>query len=178
MSADLEPQDLHCDEQQFRNDLGVEGQDITYAELTAHLAKGHLAAFDTYAELQEFVDCPEPILNKLGLLVETRNGITKARMILDTKQSGVKRITSQAQRVLLPRLFDAILQGLLVLPRITSGSDSSVSAFVLDFSDAFWQIPIAPSEQQFFCATGFIEGRRKWIAFLRAPQGSFAAPTL
>ena len=70
--VDLQPQGLHCDEQQFRNYPGVEEQDITDAELAAHLAKGHLAAFDSYAELTEFVDCPEPILNKLGLIVKTR----------------------------------------------------------------------------------------------------------
>lgn len=176
--ADLEPQDLRRGEQQFRSYPGVEEQDITDAELTAHLAKGHLAAFDSHAVLQEFMDCPKPILNKLGLIVTTGNGITKARMILDTEQRSVKRITSQAQRVLLPRLFDAILQILFFLIRVTNGSDSSVSAFVLDFSDAFWQMPIALSEQQFFCATGLIGGKRKCIAFLRVPQGSAAAPTL
>ena len=102
--AEIEPQDLRCDEQQFCNYSGLEEQAITDIELSTHLEKGHLAAFDTFEELQEFVDSPEPILNKLGLIVKTRNGITKARMILDTKQSGVKRITAQAQRVLLETL--------------------------------------------------------------------------
>ena len=113
--ADLQPQDIHCDEQQFCNYPGVEEQAITDAELAAHLAKGHLRAFDTHEELAAFVNSVKPILNKLGLIVKTRNGITKARMILDTKKSGVKRITSQAQRVTLPRLFDAILQILYLL---------------------------------------------------------------
>ena len=111
--ADVQPQDIHCDEQQFRNYPGVEENAITDAELSAHLEKGHIAAFDSYAELAQFVDSDNPILNKLGLIINTRNGITKARMILDTKQSMVKYITSQAQRVILPRLFDAILQLLL-----------------------------------------------------------------
>ena len=88
----MQPQGLHCDEQQLRNYPGVETQDITDAELAAHLEKGHLAAFDTYAELSEFADLQEPILNKLGLIVKTRNRITKARMIPDTKQSGVKHV--------------------------------------------------------------------------------------
>ena len=93
----------------------MEEQDITDAELAAHLAKGHLVVVDTHAELAAFVDSEEPILNRLGLMVKTSNGITKASMILDTKQSGVKRITSQAQRVTLPRLFDTILQMLYIL---------------------------------------------------------------
>ena len=143
--------------------------------MTAHLAKGHLAAFDSYAELPAFVDCPETILNKLGLIVKTRNGITKANMILDTRQSGANHVASQAQRVTPPRRFDAILQLLYLLTCMMADTNErfrarqAVSALVLGFSDACWQIPISSSEQQFFCATGLIRGKRKWIAFLRAP---------
>ena len=53
-----------------------------------------------------------------------------------------------------------------------------MSAFVLDFSDAFWQIPISPAEEKHFCDIGLIDEKRKWIAFQRAAQGSAAAPTL
>ena len=52
--------------------------------------------------MADSVEADEPILNKLGLIEKVRNGIMKARMILDTKQSGVKTITGQAQRVTLP----------------------------------------------------------------------------
>ena len=99
-------------------------------------------------------------------------------MILDTKESGVKLVTSQTQRVILPRLFDAILQLLFLMTCMTYGMAEGLAAFVLDFSDAFWQIPILQEEQKFFCASGLIGGKRKWIAFLRAAQGSSAAPTL
>lgn len=139
----------------------MDEQAITDSEPAAHLPKGHIRAFDTYSELAAFVDSGEPILNKLGLIVKTRNGITKARVILDTKQSGVKRITSHAQRVTLPTLFDAILQILFLLSCMSEGSTDGVSAFVLDFSDAFWQIPISPAEQKHFCATGLIDGQIK-----------------
>ena len=62
----------------------------------------------------------------------------------------------------------------MVLP----SSEEEVDAFVLDFTDAFWQIPISPAEQKYFCAKGLINGKRKIIAFQRAAQGSSAAPTL
>ena len=104
--------------------------------------RGHLAAFGSYEKLAEFVESDNPILNKLGLIVNTRNGIANARMILDTKQSNVEYITSQAQRVVLPRLSDAILQLLLLLSMVMTNDVQGVEAFVLDFSDAFWQIPI------------------------------------
>lgn len=177
--AEMEPLDLHCDMQTFQNYPGVEEQAITDAELTAHLGKGHIIAFDTKAELAEYVGGP-PILNKLGLIIKIRNGIKKARMILDTKASGVKAITTQAQRINLPRLFDAIIQILVLLTfaaaRLDTGID--VESFVLDFSDAYYQIPIHRSEQRYFCATGRIRRQKRYIAFLRAAQGSSAAGTL
>ena len=37
--AELQPEDIHCDEQNFRNYPGVEEQEITDAELSAHLDK-------------------------------------------------------------------------------------------------------------------------------------------
>ena len=75
---------MHCDEQSFRNYPGVEDQVITETELQGHLDKGHLAAFDTHQQLQDYLG-GKPGLNKIGLIVKTRNGKTKARMILDTK---------------------------------------------------------------------------------------------
>ena len=105
-------------------------------------------------------------------------------MILDTKESGVKTVTSQGQRITLPRMFDAIIPILFLLSCLAAAAGAvvdfmeMVECFVLDFSDAFWQIPIHPDEQKFFCAKGRIRGKVKFFAFLRAPQGSSAAPTL
>ena len=78
-------------------------------------------------------------------------------MILDAKQRGVKTVTSQAQRVTLPQLFDAILQILCLLTFVAAGVNEAcgaVEAFVLDFPDDYWQMPIHKSEQQQLCATG------------------------
>ena len=61
---------------------------------------------------------------------------------------------------------------------MNDGSTEGVSSFVLDFSDAFWQIPLSPAEQKHLCAKGLIKGQRKCIAFQQAAQGSTAAPTL
>jgi hypothetical protein len=119
----------------------------------------------------------DPVLSKLGLIVKVRNGKAKPRMILDTKASGIKYVTGKSQRVTLPRLFDAVLRLLCLLSLVTT-SDEGVSAFVLDFSDAFWQIPIAEDELRFFCVTSIIQNIRKFMVLLRAAQGSRAAPLL
>ena len=129
-----------------------------------------MAAFDTYADLEAFF-CGKPVLNKLGLIVKTRNGVTKARMILDSKESGVKWITAKTQRVILPRLFVAVLRMLFLLSLITSVAES-VSAFVLDFSDAFWQIPIHAEERRLFGPTAVLKGKREFLVLLRTAQGS------
>jgi hypothetical protein len=174
--AELSLDSLSLDWRSFVNYSGVEQHEVTEAELMQHIAKGHIAAFNNIDELHRYVK-GDPVLSKLGLILKTRNNITKARMILDTKASGIKYVTGKSQRVILPRLFDAVLR-MLCLLSLTDTSGGSLSAFVLDFSDAFWQIPIAADELRFFCATSVIKGVRKYMSFLRAAQGSRAAPLL
>ncbi len=177
-SADAEQSldTLSTDCDSFCNYSGVEEHAVTEAELTQHIEKGHIASFDSIAALRAFVQ-GDPVLSKLGLILKTRNGVTKARMILDTKASGIKYVTGKSQRVTLPRLFDAVLR-LLFLLSIATAAGGEVSAFLLDFTDAFWQVPIADNELRFFCVTSLIKGVRKYMAFLRAAQGSRAAPLL
>ena len=123
-----------------------------------HIDKEHVAAFDTYPELAEYTG-GTPILSKLGIIEKIRNGVTSARTILDTKESGVKYITAKTQRVILPRLFDAVFSLLLLLSMNTDMGCclATVGAFVLDFSEAFWQIPICREEQRYFCATATVK---------------------
>lgn len=117
-------------------------------------------------------------MNKIGLITKVRNGVSKARMILDTKESGVEQITTKTQRVTLPRPFDAVLRMLGLLALCTAAAAEAISAFVLELRDAFWQIPLHPEEQSFYCATATLKGKRKYLGFRRAPQGSSSAPTL
>ena len=82
-----------------------------------------MAAFDSVEELTNFVG-GEPIFSKIGLITKVRNSITKTSMILDTKESGVKKVTTKSQRVTFLRLFHAVIKAAV-----------SVSGLVLDFSD-------------------------------------------
>jgi len=86
-------------------------------------------------------------------------------------------MTAESERATLHRLFDAILR-LLFLMATVSTPDVAVNAFVLDFSDAYWQIPLRDDERKYFCATLIIKGKRKRLAFLRAAQGSTNAGLL
>lgn len=121
----MDPDDLDCDEATFRNYAGVEDNVETEAELRSHISNKHIVSFGTYNELTEYVGGGKVILNKIGLIEKIRNGKKKVRMILDTKASDVKRITGKAQRVMLPRLYDAILH-LLYLMALLAGDVGGV----------------------------------------------------
>lgn len=125
-------------------------------------------------ELTHFLGGEAPILSKIGLIIQEHNGEVKKRIILDTKQSGLKHCSSRHQRVFLPRLLDAITQGLNLLS--IGGSGEGVDWLVLDFSDAFWQVPLDPPERRFFCARVKVNGTLKYVVFLRTVQGSRSAP--
>ena len=76
----------------------------------------------------------------------------------------------------LPRIFEAILKCLILLTMVNSPAEA-VNGFVLDYTDAFWQVPLRDDEQKYFCASATIKNKKRWIAFLRTAQGSTNAPT-
>ena len=99
-------------------------------------------------------------------------------MILHSKQSGIGKVTGKYQRVTLPRMFDAIIRLLLLMSNMPADCSKVLKAFVLDYTQAFWQIPICPEERKYFCATAILRGKRRYLAFLRVAQGSPLAPLL
>ena len=101
----------------------------------------------TRAKLQEeYAD--DHTISEFCCITKVKNGNTKRRTILDLKKSGVSKRTRKTHRVVLPRLSDPV-QDLLDL-LATRNAHQSVEVFVLDFSDAFWQIPLAPEERRHF----------------------------
>ena len=168
------PEALYTDYESFRNYDGVELDGTAEEEVKTHLQKKHLRAFDTVEELQAFLGGAAPILSKIGLIIKTKGNVRKVRMILDTKESNLKSCSAKSQRVLLPRLLDAIVQGMHVYSHCTIGE--AMDWFVLDFSEAFWQMPLEPSERRYFCCRLVIDGCTKFIVFLRTVQGSRGAP--
>ena len=96
--------------------------------MQAHLDKGHLVSFRSYEDLATYVG-GKPVLNKIGLIIKTRNGVTKARTILDTKESGVTRVTAKAQHVILPRLLDAVLRMFFLLSLSIADGERSLPSY-------------------------------------------------
>ena len=101
--ATITPEVVCTDDTNFRNYNIVEQHAATQQELLVYIKAGHLEATDSYDELRNWLGV-ETILNELGFIIKTRNGETRARMILDTNQPVLKHATAKGQRVILPRL--------------------------------------------------------------------------
>ena len=166
--------DVVTDYDSFTNYAGVEGDEQAKADILAHVNKGHMKAFESVAELSEFLDGALPVLNKIGIISKQRMGKIKKRIILDTKASFVKQCSAKHQRVILPRILDAIMQA--TKRHSTCTEDQSMEWFVLDFTEAFWQMPLSPQERRYYCAKLEIDGIEKFLVFLRTVQGSRGAP--
>ena len=72
-------------------------------------------------------------------------------MVVNLKRSGVSSASRKTERVLLPRTLDSVWDLLELLLKRTSTSSSSlhIDALVIDFADAFWQIPLGELERKF-----------------------------
>ena len=151
------------------NYTGVEGDDVAMQDIQHHIDMGHLKAFDTEAQLRDLLDGRAPILNKICIISKERAGVVKKRMILDTKVSGLKKCSAKHQRVLLPRLLDAVIQALRLYDKCEQ--HEQMEFFVLDFSEAFWQVPLAPCERRYFCARLDLQNKVQFLVFLRTVQG-------
>ena len=109
------------------------------------------------------------------MITEIKDGAVKKRMILDTQASSVKEATQRGQRVLLPRLLDVVYQ-ILFLMNLAVSASMGLELMVLDFSEAFWQIPLHPDERKFFGAKLTIEGTLRYLLYFGTVQGSRGAP--
>jgi hypothetical protein len=75
-------------------------------------------------------------------------------------------------RVPLPRATDVAFDILDCIAKFELQPGEAIELMVLDFVDAFWNIPLSPDERRFF--VGMLRG--KLYVFLRAAQGSRNGP--
>jgi len=162
------PQTLEaeCPPEEFTPYSSVEEDDDAWKEILRLTDKKWLKQFSTLDELRTYLG-EDPVLSRFGLIIKIRYDKVKKRLILDSKQSGVSQNASKLERVILPRILDAALDILAV-----QSAGDEVEVMVLDFSDAFWLLPLAPEERKWF--TSRIRG--SFFVFLRNAQGSRNAP--
>jgi len=89
--------------------------------------------------------------------------LSKVRIILNCRKSGVSGASAYTGRSFLPRILDAVLDEVELM-----------GISVIDFTNAYWNIPAKKSERRLF--TTFFRGRVYVVS--RATQGSRGGPLL
>ena len=142
-----------------------------WSQVHEFVDKGFLKAFDSLQECEVYLGGP-PVLSRFGQVTKVRFGKLKRRLILDVKQSRVKEGTQKVHRVPLPRATDVVCDIMDMLYKHPLGADEQLDLLVLDFVDAFWNVPLLAAERRFFVG----KLRSRYFVFLRAAQGSRNGP--
>ena len=111
------------------------------------------------------------VLTKLALITKTKaDGSLKHRLIWDLLRSEVNGTISLTERIVLPRLQDAVDDA----RHLRRATLQYLEWLVLDIADAFHNIPMRHSERRFAC--GFIAGR--FVVFEVLCMGGKSAPNI
>ena len=102
--------------------------------------------------------------SKLALVTNEKDGVVKYRLILDCRVSGSNDAATKVERVLLPKCWDVVRDGMALKKQCAE--DEYIYLFVLDFRDAFYMRPLLPKERRFF--TAVYNGRWYGIGSRRA----------
>ena len=166
----LDPEDIVTDPSWL--DEGTELQtSLCRVEFDKFEKAGFVVGFDSLDELELYLGEPA-VLSHVRLISRERGGKVKHRPVFDARASGISSASSNIERVLLPRALD-VVQDALEAWRET-GQKHPLQFLVIDFSDAFWQIPIMSLEKKFFTT----KVGDRYFVLQRAAQGSRAGPLL
>ena len=146
------------DAAQFSNYLSfAENIALAVEEVDRVTAAGHMRRFKTLAEVEAYVG-GAPLLNRLALQVkEKADGTVKLRLITDLLRSEGNSFLHAPERIVLPRLEDAIEMGLWLLDAVEASiaaggpSDDGVEWGSTDVKDAFFNVPVWPADRRVQC---------------------------
>jgi len=164
-TPDCAPEELRSADD-FTPYASVEADDEAHEEINKFAENGWLKSFDKFEDVVAFLG-ERPVLSKFGLVIRIRAGKRKARIILDSKSSGVSDTSAKSERIILPKLLDVVYD---ILNLLATGQE--IELFVIDFSNAFWLLPLPVNERKFFVSVH----RGRYYVYLRNAQGSRGAP--
>ena len=166
-----DPSTLHSELAGWTNYVSAEDEPgIVMELLAAQERKHHCRFFNSYKDLTDYLGTDEAVLTKLALISKYKqDGTAKHRLIWDLLRSDVNSAVDLQERIVLPRIQDAV-DDALQLRHAREG----LEWLVLDISDAFHNVPMRPSERKFAC------GRlgNLYIAFEVLCMGLKSAPDI
>ena len=69
---------------------------------------GFVMEFGSEADAIRYLDGQSPVTSKLALVKQTKDGVTKCRLILDCRVSGSNDAAQRSERILLPKCWDIV----------------------------------------------------------------------
>ena len=113
-----------------------------------------------------------PILNKLGVIVKEKESGRKCRIIWDLRESGINKLCHQGERVILPKLVDAVHDALNIY---RSGGKPRFLA--VDILNVFHNVP-AGKDRSFTVAAFDSPSGWKILCYDVLVFGSVSSPTM
>ena len=115
------------------------------------------------------------ILNKLGVIVKVvgPEAKKKSRIIWDLRQSKVNLRCNQMERVILPRLMDAVSN---ILELMRGGHEPVLAA--VDIENAFHNVPVGEDKKYTVAVAEMEDGQRAHIIYDVLVFGSRSSPTV
>ena len=111
-------------------------------------------------------------VSKLACIIKVKKeGSVKARLVIDLRRSGVNHCAVVRERVVLPRLKEALGDAVHLLHH--AGPGHEVEAMVADFKDAFHTLPVHPSEKPMGVAKAYDD---EYIGFNTVVFGGVSSP--
>ena len=114
----------------------------------------------------------KPVLNKLGVIVKIKESGRKARIIWDLRESRINSLCRQGERVILPRLRDAIMDANSIYRQ-----GGCPRFLAVDITNAFHNIPAGKDRAYTVAAFDTPEGP-KILVYDVLVFGSVSSPTI
>ena len=163
-SALIDLQDDSC----FANYEGIEDNDDAATAIFGLRDKDMIQEFASLDDVKSYLG-ETPILSKVGAIKRPSG---PDRIIVDSNRSGVSLATNKPERVVLPRQTDLIEDALQHLATHEQHPGVTSEFMVLDFSNAFFIVPLRREERKYFV----IQFRSKFYVFKVMAQGASASP--
>ena len=161
------------------------------ADLLRTIAAGYAERIDTTEELVARFGNTK--VAKIGVVVKIRKDMTKKiRLIVDMLRAGVNGLIKLRERVVLPRVSDAVDSALdlseslqaaaglgannWMAPQVAKSKNADMIGefMVVDFEDAFYTLKLRPEERKYVVASG----TNFWVAYNSVAFGLACGPLL
>jgi hypothetical protein len=158
-----------------RNFKSTEENAILFEREIVRLNKeGFVDVFPTWKDLLRAE--PEVIVSKVAALTKQReDGTIKLRIIVDMLRSMVNAFVKFKERIVLPRLFDIVVNLMLLMSVAAGSCDDIVEMLVMDWSDAFHTIEVMAKERAYQVFKG---PNRSFVRYRTVVFGGGGAPLI